>query len=829
PRPGLSLEQKLGTRWMLYVGVVVVLIAGFFFFQYAFERGWISREVRLLAGAAAGLVMIAIGEWALIRRKLRLFAAGIMGGGIVLLYFVVFVASPNGWYGPYDIIGSETAFALMCLVTALGMGLSLQTGMLSSSVISLIGAFATPALLSTGENRQVFLMSYVLLVNAGFLAVAVVKSWKALGPLALVGTAAIFTGWHLGHFQGPAWPQTCLFGWLFLAEFLAYVCVGSAARRLEPAWAKVLGLCAGSGALVLWLAMFRPMPVGWFLFCVAALAAAGLAVGTWRNWADFCVGAIVWSAVGLTCQAASADNHQTTLMCYLLAVTAVPLCIALGRGWTELAPLALLQAVIVVAVWYARHFEPEAWRPTNLFAWLLAAELIAFVVIGAVRDRFEQYWGEGLTFFTGSAALVLWMYMFAAMPAAWFLSCVTVMAAVALIIGAWRGGRAVTIAALAWCTIAFFRQAIGPEDHQVMLMCFLLAVNTAVLIVALARRWIELGPLALAGSALVFAAWYASHFQAAAWPATNLFAWLLLGQFVVWTCLASVTERLEGPFCQALLVVAGSAAAAVWLVMIESMPAAWLLGNVLALVLVTLAIGLWRDWDWPCAAAFAWSAVALLAELLYKYQPDMPPADRWFLATWAWVFFAVFSVHVFVRAFRRRPTVEYLHASLSALAMAGMFGLTYGLLRGPYHDWMGGYTAALGVAAVAAAWALRRVADRRKLAYAYLGQGLVLLAMAAPIQFDRAAVPIAWAVQGVVVMFLARRLKNLLLLVKSPVVLALAVMHFFAKSLPEDPRMAETTFVLLAEPVTFGLLLAMGLTAAILAAAAILRAGKAIL
>ncbi len=829
-RPGLSLEQTLGTRWMLYVGIVVVLIAGFFFFQYAFERGWISREVRLLAGAAAGLVMIAIGQWALIRRKLRLFAAGIMGGGIVLLYFVVFVASPNGWYGPYDIIGSETAFALMCVVTALGMGLSLQTGMLSSSVISLIGAFATPVLLSTGENRQVFLMCYVLLVNAGFLAVGLVKGWRILGPMALVGAAAIFAGWYAQHFRDAAWPRTCLFGWLFLAEFLAYVCVGSVAKRIESTWAKALGLCAGSGALVLWLVMFGAMPVGWFLFCAAALAAAGLAVGTWRNWRDFCIGSLAWSAVGLTWQAASADSHQTTLMCYLLDVTAVPLYIALARRWKELAPLALIQAVIVVAVWFARHFQQEAWRATNLFAWLLAAELITFVVIGAVKERLERHWVEGLTFFTGSAAVILWLYMFDAMPAAWFLSCVTVMAAVALVIGVWRGGRAVTIAALAWCMIAFFRQAIGPEDHQAMLMCFLLAVNTAVLIVALAKRWVELAPLALLGSVLVFGAWHAWHFEAAAWSTSNLFAWLLLGEFVAWTCLASATDRLEAPFCQTLIVLAGSAAAAVWLVMIESMPATWLLGNVLALVVVTLAIGLWRNWDWPCGAAFAWSAVALLAELLYKYQPDMPLADRWFLAIWAWVFFAVFSVHVFVRAFwKRRPTAEYLHASIGTLAMAGMFALTYGLLRGPYRDWMGGYTAALGAAAIAAAWVLRHLAGRRKLAYAYLGQGLVLLALAAPIQFDRAAVPITWAVQGVVVMFLARRLKNLLLLVKSPVVLALAVMHFFAKSLPEDPRLGETMFVFCQTPVTFGLLLALGLTAAILAAAAILRAGKAIL
>jgi hypothetical protein len=115
---------------MLFVGVAVLLLAAVFFFKYAFDKGWISETVRVLMGAAVGFVMIGLGEWALIKRKLQLFAAGIMGGGVVLLYFVVFVASPNGWY---HLIGAPLAFGLMCVVTALGMALSVQTRMLSSA------------------------------------------------------------------------------------------------------------------------------------------------------------------------------------------------------------------------------------------------------------------------------------------------------------------------------------------------------------------------------------------------------------------------------------------------------------------------------------------------------------------------------------------------------------------------------------------------------------------------------------------------------------------------------------------------------------------------
>jgi len=61
------------------------------------------------------------------------------------------------------------------------------------------------------------------------------------------------------------------------------------------------------------------------------------------------------------------------------------------------------------------------------------------------------------------------------------------------------------------------------------------------------------------------------------------------------------------------------------------------------------------------------------------------------------------------------------------------------------------------------------------LGYALLGQGLVLLVLAVPIQFDKANIPLAWSIQGVVVMFLAHRLGSLPLLIMAPTVLAPAV------------------------------------------------------
>ncbi len=85
-----------------------------------------------------------------------------------------------------------------------------------------------------------------------------------------------------------------------------------------------------------------------------------------------------------------------------------------------------------------------------------------------------------------------------------------------------------------------------------------------------------------------------------------------------------------------------------------------------------------------------------------------------------------------------------------------MYGSTYLLLNEAHHAWMGLYTFALGIGAIGLAWAVRRAAQQRPLAYAYLGSGLTLVTLAMPIQFSLSTLTMAWAVQSVVLMLMAR-------------------------------------------------------------------------
>ena len=62
-------------------------------------------------------------------------------------------------------------------------------------MLGLLGGFATPALLSTGQNQPIPLFAYLLLLNIGLAWVAFRQKWPALGWLTVVFTTVYQWGW----------------------------------------------------------------------------------------------------------------------------------------------------------------------------------------------------------------------------------------------------------------------------------------------------------------------------------------------------------------------------------------------------------------------------------------------------------------------------------------------------------------------------------------------------------------------------------------------------------------------------------------------------------
>jgi hypothetical protein len=187
-------EWVLGIRGLMLVGVIIVVVGVGMFLKLAHDEGWIAAMSPITkCGSAAvfGVALVSLGE--LLRKKLSpLASSGFSAAGIATLFASIYAASRV-----YELFGVELAFALLLGTTLAGILLGAIGERVMLTLLSLIGAFAVPVLLSTGEPSFFVLPAYLLLL----LSMGIVLSgWKGghyafARQLAWWGTGLIGTAW----------------------------------------------------------------------------------------------------------------------------------------------------------------------------------------------------------------------------------------------------------------------------------------------------------------------------------------------------------------------------------------------------------------------------------------------------------------------------------------------------------------------------------------------------------------------------------------------------------------------------------------------------------
>src|SRR5436190_9006470 len=182
-------EQLVGVKLFSAVAGIALVLAAVFFLRYSLDRGWLQPAVRVAIGIVVATTLLVVCELRAAHRY-RVTANALDAAAIAIL-FSTFFAAHSLWH----LIPSTLTFALLALVTAVAVLLSIRHDSIFIAVLGLIGGFATPALLSTGENRPIPLFLYLLLLNVGLAWVAVRKKWPVLTILTLALTTAYQWGW----------------------------------------------------------------------------------------------------------------------------------------------------------------------------------------------------------------------------------------------------------------------------------------------------------------------------------------------------------------------------------------------------------------------------------------------------------------------------------------------------------------------------------------------------------------------------------------------------------------------------------------------------------
>jgi uncharacterized membrane protein len=245
-----SLESRIGGRWLLYVGVITIVIGVAYFEKLAIDNHWISETARTIEGGLVGLALV-YGGTRFVRRGFTIYGQMISGCGIAVLYVATYAA-----FNMYHLITRPAALLLMMSITALASWLADRARSQGLALMAVGGGFATPFLLPSQTDTQIALFTYDAILIAGTMFLAHRRTWPALNVLSYAFTVCTVAIWALAFYASSKYLRTELFLTLFCAMY------GYILRQSRRAGAALDG-----PQLVLWTA-----PVLYYLASIVILA-----------------------------------------------------------------------------------------------------------------------------------------------------------------------------------------------------------------------------------------------------------------------------------------------------------------------------------------------------------------------------------------------------------------------------------------------------------------------------------------------------------------------------------------------------------------------------
>ena len=175
-----------------------------------------------------------------------------------------------------------------------------------------------------------------------------------------------------------------------------------------------------------------------------------------------------------------------------------------------------------------------------------------------------------------------------------------------------------------------------------------------------------------------------------------------------------------------------------------------LLAYVLLLDLGVLALATFRNWRWL-------TLLGLLGSLLLFgfWQAELSPGLLLSQIALTIIFLIFVGATTLFHLLWRRPPGA-VDQGLMTLNAAAYYGISYGLLRADWRDWMGGFTLLLAAFYGLLGYAIiQRHQEQIRLSLFAVGIALVLLTVAVPVQLDGLWISVAWAAEAAVLVWLS--------------------------------------------------------------------------
>lgn len=184
-----DLEKFIGENLISKFGILILVLGISFFVKFAIAKDWINEPARVGIGILCGALVMGIAHK--LKKNYAAFSSVLVAGGISIFYFTIAIA-----FHEYQLFSQTVAFIIMTVITFFSVLVSVSYNRQELAILSLIGGFAVPFMVSTGEGNYAVLFSYIAILNTGILAIAYFKKWKIVSILAFVFSALLFVSWY---------------------------------------------------------------------------------------------------------------------------------------------------------------------------------------------------------------------------------------------------------------------------------------------------------------------------------------------------------------------------------------------------------------------------------------------------------------------------------------------------------------------------------------------------------------------------------------------------------------------------------------------------------
>ncbi len=184
----IDYEKYIGENLISKIGIAILVLAIAFFVKYAIDNDWIGPVGRVCIGLLCGGILVGLAHR--LRKDYAAFTSVLVGGGLAIFYFTIALA-----YHQYHLFDQTVSFGIMIVITIFAVVLSLLYDRQELAVISMVGGYATPFMVSNGSGNYIALFTYLCLLNTGMLVIAYMRIWRILNVLGFIFTFLIFDSW----------------------------------------------------------------------------------------------------------------------------------------------------------------------------------------------------------------------------------------------------------------------------------------------------------------------------------------------------------------------------------------------------------------------------------------------------------------------------------------------------------------------------------------------------------------------------------------------------------------------------------------------------------